>query len=63
MKFELKTFNRNVPDEDLLNDLRQVAKETVLEAGIKLSSKLDLRLRNIRILVLKHYMKTLKRFG
>src|ERR1700721_2198342 len=27
MKFELKTFNRNVPDEDLLSDLQKVAKE------------------------------------
>jgi len=27
MKFELEAYNRNVPDEDLLNDLRKVAKE------------------------------------
>ena len=27
MKFELEPHNRNVPDEDLLNDLNKVAEE------------------------------------
>jgi hypothetical protein len=25
MKFELKTYNRNIPDEEFLNDLKRIA--------------------------------------
>jgi len=30
MRFELKPYHRNVPDEDFLNDLKRVASELKL---------------------------------